>query len=209
MGARTQGGQGGGKGEVRALFPQKKPKAMRFWSILTLALGRLGASHLLKFHDALRASVHGHPASPRAGGPRAGASGTARGLTPAGGWERLGGGARKEGGAGVRGSERRGAPRLLTPGRPPYGLCQAWDQLGAGSPGQGPSRTCGAPVGGDPAGRGGQGGTPHSGSDSSPCSSRGALQKHPSRGAAIRSSAGPGPRPGALNTSLLLGTVQS
>ena len=106
MGARTQGGQGGGKGEVRALFPQKKPKAMRFWSILTLALGRLGASHLLKFHDALRAPVHGHPASPRAGGPRAGASGTARGLTPAGGWERLGGGARKEGGAGVCAGQR-------------------------------------------------------------------------------------------------------
>ena len=100
-------------------------------------------------------------------------------------------------------------PRLLTPRRPPYGLCQAWDQLGAGSPGQGPSRTCRAPVGGDPAGRGGQGGTPHPGRDSSPCSSRGALQKHPSRVGTIRSSAGPGPRPRALNTSLFLETVQS
>lgn len=86
-------------------------------------------------------------------------------------------------------------PGLLTPRRPPYGLCQAWDWLGAGCPGQGPSRTCRVPVGGDPAGRGGQGGTPLPGRDSSPCFSWGALQKHPSGGSPSAQLQDQGPDP--------------
>lgn len=98
------------------------------------ALGRPGASHLFKLHEALRRSVHGHPASPGAGGPRAGASETSRGLTLAGGWEGPWGRARWKGGGRVQGSEPRGPP--VSPDAEALTL-QSVPGLGP-TPGQGP-----------------------------------------------------------------------
>ena len=86
MGARTQEGQGGGEGEVRALFLQKKPKAVRFWSILTLGTwkaGGLPSPQVTRCPQTLRPRA---PGLTKSGGPRAGASDTSRGLPPAGGW---------------------------------------------------------------------------------------------------------------------------
>ena len=131
--ARAREGWGGGEGSFR-LFFYKRSKGNEVPEHPYWALGRPGASHLFKLHEALRRSVHRHPASPGAGGPRAGASETSRGLTLAGGWEGPWGRARWKEAGRVQGSEPRGPP--VSPDAEALTL-QSVPGLGP-TPGQGP-----------------------------------------------------------------------